>query len=817
MDLSNSIFIRCDLKESNFSGLRLSNSVFYGSILNNTNFSYTSLENCCFLGVQANYSVFSNSSLRNVTAGLNKAGKEILPKIDKLNREWFQEEWLKENPRWWSEQNNKEAALKWTSEFQEALFTSSDLTDAIFVGARMSGTGFNLTRLQHADFSDAKLEDCSFQGVSLGKTNFQGTQLDRADFSSAFTPDPPNSDIDQIQAASVNFSETDLHGAIFKECYFLQADFSEVNARRVNWDGTTFGPGSKLSGDFSNTRFRYCDFIRCNLGREENQQGSSVPVNLRDADFSHAYFVEVHVNASDLDSVSFECSRFEEREDYKNRIKKLTLTTGRQKLMIDCLDKYFPNIRGNKISGSELIEPSAMICHGATFGKIFFKNIKFLTADFSNSSVVLTDDSRCLFVSCDFENASIDIPDPNVANINKEATNDMHTVPGGLFRLSSFKNALIRKSSNSNFNVNRFAFDRCSFNSTAFEKFFGEEVAFIICVFQQTRFEQFSSQSHDSSNKKDRYKYGLSKLVLHRCRLMDGQYFEYLNDHSDDINSSNNWTSWIARQHVLLTIYGIVKETISFAENKRQFISEITKPNSLSDRQYLWNMFANNFKQLALTDLESECIARVKHVDLFRKDEPLCTIAAETLDWGGSAFKVLVLFLSCLTCSAVGASLATIWLNSFWQGTCAVIGFVVPLIFIWKFLEWQTWRIRVGHAIYFYGEKIPHALITWVLVILSFSFFYWGSAHVHELIGNGHFLSDISTKFSIVQEGRSIFERDNGFVNSIYFSAVTFTTLGFGDLHPVGLTKFYAALEACIGAILMALFVLSVARRTAAR
>lgn len=816
-DLSDSVFIRCNFKESNFSGVRLSNGFFYGSILNNSNFSYSNLENCCFFDVQANYSIFSNSNLRNFIAGFSQVGEEILPSIGKLKREWFQEKWLDKHPIWWSEQNIKTESLKWTSEFQEALFTSSDLTKAVFAGARMSGTGFNLTRLQHADFNCAKLEDCSFQGVSLGRTNFQGAQLDRADFSSAFTPDPPNGNGDQIAEAFVDFSKTDLHGANFKECYFLQSDFSEVNARRVNWDGTTFGPGSKFSGDFSNNRFRYCDFIRCNLGREANQQESAIPVDLRDADFSHAYFVEVQFIAIDLDSVSFGCSRFEKREKYKKRIEELNVVTDRQKLIVDYLDLFFPSTRDNEVTGLNVIEPSAMVCSGTTFGHILFKNIKFLTADFSNSSIVILKDSRCLFMSCDFENASIHIPDPVVALIDIESSGGSHTVSGGLFMLSSFKNSYIEKSTDYKFNTNRFAFDRCFFNSTAFVNFPGEEVAFILCVFNQTRFEQFSCKGENFSNKEDRYKYGLSKIVLHRCRLMDGQYFEYLNDHSDGVNSSNHWKSWIARQHVLLTIYGIVKETIQYADDTKQFISKIALPNPLSDRQYLWNMFANNFKELALTDLESECIARVKHVDLFPEDEPLCTLAAETLDWSGSAIKVLILFLSCLACSAALASLATIKLNSFWQGACAAIGFAFPLFYIWRFLEWQTWRIRVGHAIYFYGEKIPHALVTWMLVILSFSFFYWGSAHVHELIGNGHFLSDISTKFCILQGDESIFKNGNGFVNSVYFSAVTFTTLGFGDLHPVGLAKFYAALEACIGAVLMALFVLSIARRTAAR
>ncbi|CAM3595383.1 Ion channel [Vibrio aerogenes CECT 7868] len=45
------------------------------------------------------------------------------------------------------------------------------------------------------------------------------------------------------------------------------------------------------------------------------------------------------------------------------------------------------------------------------------------------------------------------------------------------------------------------------------------------------------------------------------------------------------------------------------------------------------------------------------------------------------------------------------------------------------------------------------------------------------------------------------------FMNAIYFSVVTFTTLGYGDISPVGVARFVAAGEAFIGSFMMALFV----------
>lgn len=44
----------------------------------------------------------------------------------------------------------------------------------------------------------------------------------------------------------------------------------------------------------------------------------------------------------------------------------------------------------------------------------------------------------------------------------------------------------------------------------------------------------------------------------------------------------------------------------------------------------------------------------------------------------------------------------------------------------------------------------------------------------------------------------------NGFMDNFYYSAVTYTTLGYGDLTPVGPLRFFAAIEALTGLVLVA-------------
>ena len=53
---------------------------------------------------------------------------------------------------------------------------------------------------------------------------------------------------------------------------------------------------------------------------------------------------------------------------------------------------------------------------------------------------------------------------------------------------------------------------------------------------------------------------------------------------------------------------------------------------------------------------------------------------------------------------------------------------------------------------------------------------------------------------------------DSSFIDALYFSIVSFTTLGYGDFHAIGAMRFVAATEGFLGAALMALFTVIVAR-----
>ncbi|WP_020407472.1 ion channel [Hahella ganghwensis] len=82
-----------------------------------------------------------------------------------------------------------------------------------------------------------------------------------------------------------------------------------------------------------------------------------------------------------------------------------------------------------------------------------------------------------------------------------------------------------------------------------------------------------------------------------------------------------------------------------------------------------------------------------------------------------------------------------------------------------------------------------------LLVILTFAtlYFFAGLSFSGESLG--------------FEAGLPLTDNIQAFFSSLYFSVVTFTTLGYGDLAPIGIARGFAALEAFIGSFTLALFV----------
>ncbi len=94
-----------------------------------------------------------------------------------------------------------------------------------------------------------------------------------------------------------------------------------------------------------------------------------------------------------------------------------------------------------------------------------------------------------------------------------------------------------------------------------------------------------------------------------------------------------------------------------------------------------------------------------------------------------------------------------------------------------------------------YGESPLRVVSFSALLILFFSFIYFFTG-VH----NGESIINFSSADTASHNIRI-------WLDCAYFSVVTFTTLGYGDLVPLGISRVFAAFEAFIGSFSMALFV----------
>lgn len=94
-----------------------------------------------------------------------------------------------------------------------------------------------------------------------------------------------------------------------------------------------------------------------------------------------------------------------------------------------------------------------------------------------------------------------------------------------------------------------------------------------------------------------------------------------------------------------------------------------------------------------------------------------------------------------------------------------------------------------------YGKRPVRVILFSLLIIVFFATLYFFA---------GLSFSGDSLAFN---PKLSFWENTKIYFSALYFSVVTFTTLGYGDLAPIGIARALAALEAFIGSFTLALFV----------
>lgn len=109
-----------------------------------------------------------------------------------------------------------------------------------------------------------------------------------------------------------------------------------------------------------------------------------------------------------------------------------------------------------------------------------------------------------------------------------------------------------------------------------------------------------------------------------------------------------------------------------------------------------------------------------------------------------------------------------------------------------RFKNFLNWLLNEFHyLIWGYGERPCRAILSaFFIILLSCIIFY--------------------TSGTLVYRGGNI---NPSFFDSLYFSVVTFTTLGYGDYQPIGIYRLVSMVEAFSGLFIMPLFVVALTRK----
>lgn len=129
----------------------------------------------------------------------------------------------------------------------------------------------------------------------------------------------------------------------------------------------------------------------------------------------------------------------------------------------------------------------------------------------------------------------------------------------------------------------------------------------------------------------------------------------------------------------------------------------------------------------------------------------------------------------------------------------------------------QSWWPRLGYGLMHwlcgYGERASRLAARIALVIVCFAFLHGWAGIIDPDSGKYRLGPGLGWPFS-EQSWPALWEGFQAWLTSLYFSVITFTSLGYADLAPgPGWGKAFAGLEAALGIVLMSLLLVVIVRK----
>ncbi len=872
-DLSTSItHFQDNLVISRFKEAKMEGCILDGTNLERLFFEGTIFNNASMKGAFLRNAVFFACEMRNITAddvvgenafflASNLSGASFIGSILNNTRFWW--DFSKCLPIKLKDKDQKDLKSKYQQLLNEnrvltnliaTNFQAAELEKVVFNNCMLQGALFQAANLSDANLKDTQCLGCQFNACNINGVNFTGSDLTSCSFQDAGTLDTPptfektiltdailsgmdltgakfiDSTLDGIDLSNCRLSDVEitiksqnkyiqmsraslrnsvLNGAQFKKVDLSSTDLSfsvcreDNNNSKVKFYECILSMASLEGVDIKNVTWFKSDLRKANLSF----------ANLEDAIFEHCHLEDSSFKGANLNGIEILEPKDLDGADFSDAT-------------IISSEKIKSNLTGARENNNFF---AALLFDGTSIHDFIISNIFMSAASFKSAALLGLRCSNVVFAHSDFSSSKFE------AN----QANDTH------FFYCNFHLARIDFKKHNDLNV----FLGCRFDEANLPKK-PDNMVFADCSFYLSSFLGHSDKAKN-----------WQKALFVQSHFEELKYYaiKEASSHSVDYESQNglSFESFIKQSRLtienktelLKAARNLSKRFSDLAERLEVLIPEVE--TLLIDKGYslirtLCREFRKDFLRQGLSELASE--AYVKEMN--------CELKLHALRYGASLnekpwLKKLKLedWLKCSISCAVDCPTILIygllfvvaglinWSSGYVSGSFLLI---LPLLVL---LKNRGIRLFLTKHIYNYGESVSKMLWAALVAIVFFTILYYG--FVPTINGNWRLCSEGSQEncmqlkqaiFSpafdsdpktitgclkqneyVVTQSTDFSEKIKNFFTCFYFSGVTFTTLGYGDISPQGLVRYLSMIEAGLGAFLIALFVFSFTRRNALR